>query len=101
MIVRIEPGSERSMDLLEEAVWFAESYMGEPFPLSLVLLLYADAVKPGFVGHNSGTGMVVHPDFDGDDELGLIVGHEVAHFYWYGSSQVWLDEGAAEFSGGC
>ena len=97
VIVRIEPGSERSMDLLEEAVWFAESYMGEPFPLNLVLLLYADAVKPGFVGHNSGTGMVVHPDFDGDDELGLIVGHEVAHFYWYGSSQVWLDEGAAEF----
>ena len=97
VIVRIQPGSAKSMDLLEEAVRFAESYMGEPFPLNLVLLLYADAVKPGFAGHNSGMGMVVHPDFDGDDELGLIVGHEVAHFYWYGSSQVWLDEGAAEF----
>ena len=97
VIVRIQPGSAKSMDLLEESVRFAESYMGEPFPVNLILLLYADAVKPGFVGHNSGTGMVVHPDFDGDDELGLIVGHEVAHFYWYGSSQVWLDEGAAEF----
>ena len=97
VIVRIQPGSAKSMDLLEEAVRFAESYMGEPFPLNLVLLLYADAVKPGFAGHNSGANMVVHPDLDGDDELGLIVGHEVAHFYWYGSSQVWLDEGAAEF----
>ena len=97
VIVRIQPGSAKSMDLLEESVRFAESYMGEPFPVNLILLLYADAVKPGFVGHNSGTGMVVQPDFDGDDELGLIVGHEVAHFYWYGSSQVWLDEGAAEF----
>ena len=97
VIVRIQPGSAKSMDLLEEAVRFAEGYMGERFPLNLVLLLYADAVKDDFAGHNSGTGMVVHPDFDGDDELGLIVGHEVAHFYWYGSSQVWLDEGAAEF----
>ena len=97
VIVRIQPGSARSMDLLEEAVRFAEDYMGERFPLNLVLLLYADAVKPGFVGHNSGADIVVHPDFDGDDELGLIVSHEVAHFYWRGSSQVWLDEGAAEF----
>ena len=97
VIVRIQPGSAKSMDLLEESVRFAESYMGEAFPINLILLLYADAVKPGFAGHNSGAGMVVHPDFDGDDELGLIVGHEVAHFYWRGSSQVWLDEGAAEF----
>ena len=97
VIVRIQPGSAKSMDLLEESVRFAESYMGEAFPVNLILLLYADAVKPGFAGHNSGAGMVVHPDFDGDDELGLIVSHEVAHFYWRGSSQVWLDEGAAEF----
>ena len=97
VIVRIQPGSAKSMDLLEESVRFAESYMGEAFPINLILLLYADAVKPGFAGHNSGAGMVVHPDFDGDDELGLIVSHEVAHFYWRGSSQVWLDEGAAEF----
>ena len=97
VIVRIHPGSARSMDLLEEAVRFAEDYMGERFPLNLVLLLYADAVKDGFAGHNSGADMVVHPDFDRDDKLGLIASHEVAHFYWRGSSQVWIDEGAAEF----
>ena len=64
VIVRIQPGSAKSMDLLEESVRFAESYMGEAFPVNLILLLYADAVKPGFAGHNSGAGMVVHPDFD-------------------------------------
>ena len=67
------------------------------------LLLYADAVEPGFVGHNSGTNIVVHPDFDRDDdsseadEAEIIIIHEVAHFYWHSSSHSWLDEGAAEF----
>ena len=97
VIMRVHPGSARSMDLLEESVRFTESYMGEPFPVNVVLLLYADAVKPGAVGHNSGTDMVVYPDFDIDDGLGFIVSHEVAHFYWRGSSYLWLDEGAADF----
>ena len=67
VVVRTQPGSERSLDLLEESVRFTESYMGEPLPVNLVLLLYADTVQPGFVGHNSGTNIVVHPDFDRDD----------------------------------
>ena len=103
VVVRTQQGSERSLDLLEESVRFTESYMGEPFPVNLVLLLYADAVQPGFVGHNSGTNIVVHPDFDRDDasseadEAEFIILHEVAHFYWHSSSHSWLDEGAAEF----
>ena len=103
VVVRTQPGSERSLDLLEESVRFTESYMGEPLPVNLVLLLYADAVQPGFVGHNSGTNIVVHPDFDRDDasseadEAEFIIMHEVAHFYWHSSSHSWLDEGAAEF----
>ena len=103
VVVRTQQGSGRSLDLLEESVRFTESYMGEPFPVNLVLLLYADAVQPGFVGHNSGTNIVVHPDFDRDDasseadEAEFIILHEVAHFYWHSSSYSWLDEGAAEF----
>ena len=103
MVVRTQPGSARSLDLLEESVRFTESYMGEPFPVNLVLLLHADAVKPGFAGHNSGTNIMVHPDFDRDDgspeadEAEFVIMHEVAHFYWYSSSQSWIDEGAAEF----
>lgn len=103
VVVRTQQGSGRSLDLLEESVRFTESYMGEPLPVNLVLLLYADTVQPGFVGHNSGTNIVVHPDFDRDDasseadEAEFIIMHEVAHFYWHSSSHSWLDEGAAEF----
>ena len=101
VIVRAQPGSDKSMDHLEDAVRFTESYMDEALPRNLVLLLYADAVQSGFAGHNSGTNMVVHPDYDtdgGDYDIydRMILTHEVAHYYWRGSSESWLDEGAAE-----
>ena len=101
-IVRLQPGAVRSMDLLEESVRFTEEFMGEPFPSNFVLLFYADAVTPGYAGHNSGFNMTVHPDFDSDDDSDdahyapFILTHEVAHYYWHSSSQLWLDEGAAE-----
>ena len=103
VVVRTQPGSSRSMGLLEESVRFTESYMGEPFPVNSVLLLYADALAPGVAGHNTGTNMMVHPDFDRDDgsseadEMEFIISHEVAHFYWNNSVHSWLDEGASEF----
>ena len=102
VIVRTQEGSPRSMDFLEDAVRFTESYMDEALPRNLVILLYADAVHLGFDGHNSGTNIVVHPDYDVDrgrvDDLydRMILTHEVAHYYWHGSAESWLDEGAAE-----
>ena len=101
-IVRTQPGADRSMDVLEDVTRFVESYMGEPFPKRLVLLLYADAVLPGFAGHNVGTNMIIHPDFDTDDgseeaqQAAAVLAHEVAHYYWSNSAEAWLDEGAAE-----
>ena len=101
-IVRLQPGAARGMDLLERAVRFAEDFMGEPLPTNFVLLFYADAVIPDYAGHNSGLNMTVHPDFDSDDDTDeasyapYILAHEVAHYYWNNSSQLWLDEGAAE-----
>ena len=67
-IVRLQPGTARSMELLERAVRFAEEFMGEPLPANYVLLFYADAVMPDFAGHNTGFSMTVHPDFDSDDD---------------------------------
>ena len=101
VIVRTQPGSDESMDHLEDAVRFTENYMDEALPSNLVLLLYADAVQSGFDGHNSGTNMVVHPDYDTDGGNyviydRMILTHEVAHYYWHGSAESWLDEGAAE-----
>ena len=102
VIVHLQPGAPRSMDLLEDAVRFAEDYMGEPFPTNFVLLLYADAMMSEFAGHNTGFNMTIHPDFDTDDDSDesyyapFLLAHEVAHYYWNYSSQTWLDEGAAE-----
>ena len=101
-IVRLQPGAARGMDLLEGAVRFAEEFMAEPFPTNFVLLFYADAVTPGYAGHNSGFNMTIHPNFDRNDDSDeaqsapFILTHEVAHYYWNNSSQLWLDEGAAE-----
>ena len=101
VIVRTQPGSGESMDHLEDAVRFTENYMDEALPSHLVILLYADAVQSGFDGHNSGTNLVVHPDYDTDGGNyaiydRMILTHEIAHYYWRGSSESWLDEGAAE-----
>ena len=101
-IVRLQPGAARSMGLLESAVRFTEDFMGEPLPTNFLLLFYADAVVSDYAGHNSGLSMTVHPDFDSDDDSDeasyapYILAHEVAHYYWNNSSQLWLDEGAAE-----
>lgn len=103
MITWTQHGPARSLDLLEESVRFAENYMGEPFLVNMVLLLYADSVEPGFAGHNSSANIIVHPDLNREDgtpegdEAEFVIMHEVAHYYWHGSSHHWIDEGVAEF----
>ena len=102
VIARVEPGAARSMDHLESSVRFAERYMGEPFPIGTVVVLYADVLEEGIAGLNVGTSVIIHPEFDVDDgseeayEAEFVTIHEVAHFYWHSSSQDWIDEGAAE-----
>ena len=54
VIVRTQEGSPRSMDFLEDAVRFTESYMDEALPRNLVILLYADAVHLGSTGITPG-----------------------------------------------
>ena len=49
-IIRIGPGAERSMDLLEHAVRHAEEFMAAPFPTGYVGWLVGDAVTPTFAG---------------------------------------------------
>lgn len=102
-IYRTRPGTPRSMDLLENAVRTTEAFMGEPLPTRYVALLFEDAVPAIFGGANSGTHMIILPDYDVDDgsyessQAGHVIAHEVAHYYWHGGED-WLDEGAAEFT---
>lgn len=101
VIVRFGDGAAQTMDKLERAVRFTEEYMDEQFPARLVLLLVADMFGGDYVGHNTHINMALHPDYDsGDgwksDFTESILVHEVAHYYWHSSAELWLDEGAAE-----
>ena len=98
-IVRMGAGSDpQSMDRLESAVRKAEAYMGEPLPIDMVAVLYADAVSPGNAGRNYGSGITILPKYDSATEkvTQKINDHEVAHHYW-GGNENWIDEGISEF----
>ena len=101
MIVRFQPGADSHMDRLEDVVRFAEGYMGQSFPTESVLLMFADADGPGNAGNDVGTtriGDILHADHGsaGADQKAFSLAHEVAHYYWNNSAELWLDEGAAE-----
>ena len=102
-------GSDRSMEILEHAVKTIEEYMGQPIPLrgNEIRLDFVDDlnVTGDFTGVHKGTHMEILQEKDKDlsiyssktnDPLGIIIAHEVAHYYWAGERN-WLDEGAAEF----
>ena len=99
-------GSDRSMEILEHAVRTVEEYMGQPIPLrgNEIRLDFVDDlnITGGFVGVHKGTHMEVLQEYDaaapawGADRLGIIIAHEVAHYYW-NAERVWMYEGAAEY----
>ena len=99
-IVRTEPGPNRSMDLLQHAVTQAEQQMGIALPTQHVVLLFADASKPGYAGTNYESHIVINKGYDVDDgsqlanHLLATIAHEVAHYYWRSNSD-WIDEGMA------
>ena len=104
VIIRLEAnaaGNAGSMDLLAAAVRFVADYMGEPFPVRYVALLFAEAVPDYSAGANFGTHIAVRPQYDSPAadyparNSGRAIAHEVAHYYWADNAP-WLDEGAAE-----
>ena len=103
-IQRSKPGAARSMDLLEHAVRTIEEFMGEPFPVRYVGILFKDAVHAaeGSAGTNFGHVIAQRAKFDVDDgsrdasRLPGLTAHEIAHYYWRGDEE-WIDEGAATF----
>lgn len=102
-IIRTRPGASRTMDLLEHAVRSIEDFMGKPFPVRYVALLFEDAVSDPYSGVNFGTHSTILPQYDTQeksgqaDAAGSIIAHEVAHYYW-NDGEIWLDEGTAEIT---
>ena len=113
LILRAQPGSRVTMDLLENAVRSAERFMGIPFPTDQVTLRFTERnVGKGHAGSfNPGTfsgGQVqILPAYDqhalvtthyspgNEKRLAEIIAHEVAHYYWHHHT-TWINEGMAE-----
>ena len=80
--------------------------MGQPIPLrgNEIRLDFVDKIDSPSnpAGIYMGTHMEVLQKFDavaptwGADDLGIIIAHEVAHYYW-NDERDWMDEGAAEY----
>ena len=103
-IQRSQPGAARSMDLLEHSVRTIEEFMGEPFPVRYVGILFKKAAHApeGSAGVNFGHVITQLAKYDVDDGswdarfLPRLTAHEIAHYYW-GGDENWMDEGAATF----
>ena len=103
-IIRIRDQITPSMDYLKHSVRTIEEFMGEPLPTNYIALFFDDAVFPGSGGTNFSTHMAMQLLYDVEDGYWWdytphTIAHEVAHYYWGGSNQDWVDEGAAELLG--
>ena len=90
-------GPNTAMDHIARAVRYLEDFLGLPFPVDQVNMIYADElVTKGFAGTNFGTGFSMKRDLEEkpDHEANTIV-HELAHYYWSGMEN-WVEEGMAE-----
>jgi len=100
-IIRMSPGVQRSMALLEHSVASVENFIGAALPTNYVGLLFGTAVLGYSHGTHYGDYFVMLPEYDADDGgesaeyAGHLMAHEVAHFYWRNNPD-WLDEGLAE-----
>ena len=100
-IIRIRPGVERTMDLLERAVRTVEGFMATPLPVRHVIFLPENTVAGG--ASNAWTNMTgIHEWFDTDERPEVdplhVFAHETAHWYWSHTwNRHWVAEGLATF----
>ena len=101
-VIGVQDPDTRSMDYLEHAVRTIERFMGEPYPINYLALLYYDNES------NNAANAFTHLIFMGEDDSlsrdshPAVIAHEAAHWYWRGSSEGyqyhnWVSEGSAEF----
>jgi len=104
-IIRLDPGSPDTDEMFENAVTQVEAIMDLPLRTDYVAVLISDEALPGFAaGAHFGTHITLSTDYDTDDRDenpgkrgGFIIAHEVAHYYWFNDTELWIDEGAADF----
>ena len=99
-IIRIRPGVERTMDLLERAVRIVEGFMAIPLPVRHIIFLAEDTYHGA--SNNWSTMSGQHELFDTDESSEVrtlnVLAHETAHYYWHHEwHRHWLREGLATF----
>ena len=101
-VIGVQDPDPRSMEWFEHAVRTIERFMGEPFPINYLALLYYD--NESYNANNNFT----HIFFMGEDysisraSHPAVIAHEAAHWYWSGDSEgyqyrKWITEGSADF----
>ncbi len=91
-VLNLNPGSFRTIDILEDVVRSQEEFMLTPFPKRYIGLFVLDGTVN--IGGGGAAGIVtIDPGYEEDR---LLIAHEVAHTYWP-FSPAWIAEGAAEF----
>ena len=101
-VIRTQDKVTSSMDNLEHAVRSIERFMGEPFPINYLALLFYDMQPKG--AYNNRTNLLMAPDrdlVDGPDWHAGVIAHEVAHWYWRNEGdgsqfRLWITEGSAD-----
>ena len=101
-IIRIRPGSERTMALLEQVVRFVEGFMGYSLSVRHVIYLTETAESAGGGASNILTNLTGVHEIDTDEypEVAAlhVFAHEIGHYYWRAEwSQGWISEGLATF----
>jgi len=98
IIVRTEPGSKRTMDIIEEVIKSHSDFMSMPWPSENVIQLFAGDVE-GANGLHFGSNIRSDADIDaGTRTLARDfdhLAHENGHYFW-NRSEAWVSEGGAD-----
>ena len=97
-VIRTEDRVTPRMDHFEHAVRSIERFMGIPYPIDYLALLYYDHPNIDNANNNF-THLLIQAEADSVDGRpwhATVIAHEAAHWYWR-SGQKWISEGSADF----
>ena len=101
-VIGVQDPDPRSIDYFEHAVRSIERFMGEPYPINYLALLYYDNLS------NNANNNFTHLLFMGEEDTvnrewhAGVIAHEIAHWYWSGDGdegyqyRKWITEGNPE-----
>ena len=97
-VIRVEDKVTPRTSHFEHAVRTIEQFMGVPYPIDYLALLY----YPGGAASNGHTHILISAEadtVDGPPRHASVIAHEVAHWYWCEGylCQRWISEGSADF----